>query len=620
MRENEKQLRVISSVLDAFRVTLEDINASVKELQYQNATPHAKDLANFDFVANLNAMVGAVKTAQSNAQELEDLRAENTALKAKWDIVQSAILTATGSTAPSPTLPASHGNSLGKRKRDSNVSKTISGGTSNPASQSKPFWLENSSSSAQIPTPQSSAHSDPQSQGASNSSRNASPDDALDGPDLPHSPQNCKKPKAAEAPTVRQPEKKQQQVALSSQLLKNLSPAVRFALGDASFDESLTDAGALNAGDQRPLSNSVPKMDSSQLSSGQDEQPSTLAGNGIQTAEDEAQPYVGDDTAVPDDDDAAVPDDGARLRGISDEPPMEVNAIATTANRFSMGESVEFSGDEEGPGFEQPEDQTSSEARQSSPVNVGKGKQQGRASSTPDDASIQSAPARRTRSKTQAASTASTRRKTIEFNVVSAKDKRSVAPEPPPSRRILPRRISSDQTGRFEHATPETVEAELIELEKPKGPRQYKTHYLQTGTKLLNNELKELGLEEWINKDKNDPEYKQLVQEARDRKREQTKLAALARRGVSVPGADMDEALRRSTPSLEEALQQAQALADATTKQIMASRKDPAETTGPARQVANVDPISKRRKSKADREEKIRKRDELAKAAMEIDD
>ncbi|KIW65572.1 hypothetical protein PV04_07819 [Phialophora macrospora] len=613
MRENEKQLRVISSVLDAFRVTLEDINASVKELQYQNATPHVKTSTDIDFIGNLHAMVGALKTAQSNAQELEDLRAENTALKAKWDIVQSAITTAAGSTAPSFSSTASYGNSLGKRKRDSNASKTTSSGPSISASQPRPFWLGNSSSSTQIPTPQSSTHSDPQSHGTSNSSRNATPDDAHDEPDLPRSPQNGKKPTASTAPSLRQPEKKQQ-VAVPSQLSKNLSPAVRFALGDASFDDSFTGPGASDAEDDEPLSNSVPKPDTSQSSSGQDEQPSTLAGNGMQTAEDEPQPYVDDDTAVR--------DDGVQLRGISDEPPMGVKPIETTANRFAMGESVEFSGDEEGAALEQPEDQASAEARQSSPANVDKDKQvQARETSTPDDTSIQSAPARRTRSKTQAASTTSTRRKTIESAVISVKDRRSVAPEPPSSRRILPRRISSDQTGRFEHATPETVEAELIELEKPKGPRQCKTHYMQTGTKLLHNELKELGLEEWINKDKNDPEYKQLVQEARERKREQTKLAALARRGVSVPGADMDEALGLSTPSLEEALQQAQALADATTEQIVASGKYPAKTTEPARQAAvDVDPISKRRKSKADRQEKIRKRDELAKAAMEIDD
>ncbi|OCT49207.1 hypothetical protein CLCR_04687 [Cladophialophora carrionii] len=598
MRENEKQLRAISAVLDAFRSTLEDVNASVKELQSQNATPHAGNSTNVDFVASLHAMVGALKSAQSNAQELEELRAENTTLKAKWDIVQSAITTAAGSEIPSISSTALHANSLGKRKRNSNVSKPASTGPSNPTSQPKPFWLRNSSSSVQVLTPQSSTHSDLQSQDTSNSSRNATPDDAHDG-----SPHNSKKPKAATAPRSHQPEKKQQ-VAVSSQLSTGLSPVERFARGDASFDDSLAGAGASDAEEQQRHSSSVPTMDSSQSPSAQDEQPSTLAGDGMQTAEN----------------DNTVPEDGAQLGGLGDEPPVDVNTIETTANRFAMGESVEFSGDEEGPGPEQYEGPTSSEARQSSPVNVDQAQQvQARDTSTPDDASVQSAPAKRTRSKTQAVSTASTRRKTIEFAIVSVKDRRSVAPEPPPSRRILPRRISSDQTGRFENSTPETVEAELIELEKPKGPRQYKT-YVQTGTKLLNIELKELGLEEWIDKDKSGPEYKRLVEEARERKREQTKLAALASRGVSVPGADVDEALRLSTPSLEEALQQAQALADATNGRSTAASNGPAKTTEPARQAANAGPISKRRKSKADRQEEIRKRDELAKAAMEMDD
>ncbi|EXJ57016.1 hypothetical protein A1O7_07360 [Cladophialophora yegresii CBS 114405] len=611
MRESEKQLRAISAVLDAFRGTLEDINASVKELQSQNTISSTGNSAGGDFVANLHAMARALNAAQSNEQELENLRAENTTLKAKWDIIQSAITTAAGSEPPSSSSTALHGNSLGKRKRASNVSRTGSTGRSNPTSQPKPFWLRNSSSSAQVPTPQSSTHSDFQSQDTSNSSRNATPDDAHDEPNLPCSPQNSKKSKASVAPRLHQPEK-QQQVAVSDEHSKGLSPAERFALGDVSFDDSLTSAGASDGEEQRGSSNSVPMMDPSQSPSAQDDQPSNLADDGMQAAENESQPYA--------DNDATNPKDGAQLSGIGDEPAMDVSPTETTANRFSMGESVEFSGDDEGQGVDQYEDLSSSEARQSSPVDVNKDKQtQASDTSTPDDASVQSAPAKRTRSKTQAVSTASARRKTIEFAVVSFKDRRSVAPEPPASRRILPRRISSDQTGQFEHATPETVEAELIELEKPKGPRQYKT-YVQTGTKLLNIELKELGLEEWIDRDKTGPEYKRLVEEARERKRQQTKLAALASRGVSVPGTDMDEALRLSTPSLEEALQQAQALADATNGGLPITVKGPAKTTEPARQAVSVGPISKRRKSKAHRQEEIRKRDELAKAAMEMAD
>ncbi len=311
------------------------------------------------------------------------------------------------------------------------------------------------------------------------------------------------------------------------------------------------------------------------------------------------------------------------------ELPMDVDTAGTMGDDLPIGDTVEFSDDEEarppsseGPpvrqsaGHLQPELSSvlSPEAHGNRTTDIEKDDPvQVLDPSTPDKALTQSAPSKRTRSKTKAASTASSRRKTTGSDFV--KDVRSAAPEPRSLRRIQPLRMNHDKSGQFEHATPETVEAELLELEKPKGPKQYKPA-VQTTTKLYHLELKELGLEEWIGKDKNLPEYKQVVAEARERKREQKKHAAFASHGITVPGANMDELSLPSTPSLPEASQQAQALADRLNEQMVATRMIPAKTAAAAKRAAGDGSVGRRRKSKAQREELRRKGDELAKAAM----
>ncbi len=286
MQENENQLRVMSSVLDAFRGTLDDINTSVKEIKSQNSTPRVENPTRMDFMANLHSMINAMKTAQSIAQENEELRAENEAIKARWDFVQSAMATASGTPAPATSAPTSHKNSLGKRKRDGDITGATIGGPSNPALQPRSFSLGN----AQVPTPQSSTYS--QSQETSNDSRSPSPEEAYAEPDRQHASQSNKEPEAPETRTpsvpLSQQVGKKQRLSDLSQPAKNVSPGVRFALGDgpeegqrASSDLSIDEDGRRH---------SAPRLaEESSFMPAQDESASNPAESPTESLEEELQ-------------------------------------------------------------------------------------------------------------------------------------------------------------------------------------------------------------------------------------------------------------------------------------------------------------------------------------------
>ncbi|KAJ9615810.1 hypothetical protein H2200_001887 [Cladophialophora chaetospira] len=602
MQENENQLRVVSSVLDAFRGTLDDIKVSVKDIQAQNSTPYIDNPAQFDFMTNLHSMINAMKTAQSNAQELQELRLQNEELKAKWSIVQSAMATASGAAATIPSATISHRNSLGKRKRDSDIIKSTPDGRANPPPRQQSFLL----GETQVPTPQSSTYS--HSQDTSNGSRSPTPNNAQLVPNSHDVPQKSKRSKA----TPSQQAGKRQPLSGQQPPTASLTAAVRFAQGDGSSGGGPEPrVGALIDQGKTQHSTTTPPEQSSETSNRE---------SLVSTPDEDATEAMNVEPRLQADDEGYSFGDDA-------EPPMDVGAAETRVDRLPIDNGVEFSDDEEarpsssdGAAMGHYEDPLSLEASGTIVVNNEKSNPMpAPPESTPVNNSAKSAPASRTRSKTKAtkASKVSTRRKTTGSDFVSAKGSRSLAPEPPPTRRLLPRRMTSaDKSGQFEHSTPDSVEAELIALEKPKGPRQYKPP-VQTTTKILFEELKDLGLEEWIDKDKNDPEYKKIVDEARTRKREQTRLAALASRGVAVPGVNMDEiSPQPSTPSLDDALQQAQALANATIENIVPTKKVHPRTTAAALRAHGDGSAGRLKKSRAERNEEIRKRDELAQAAM----
>ncbi|RMZ86512.1 hypothetical protein DV736_g6260, partial [Chaetothyriales sp. CBS 134916] len=74
----------------------------------------------------------------------------------------------------------------------------------------------------------------------------------------------------------------------------------------------------------------------------------------------------------------------------------------------------------------------------------------------------------------------------------------------------------------------ERGESPFGDIKEPKDKRIT----LQTTERLLNEELMELGMEEWIGKDKNTKAYRQIIGKARAERRERKKQEALAKAGV----------------------------------------------------------------------------------------
>lgn len=145
---------------------------------------------------------------------------------------------------------------------------------------------------------------------------------------------------------------------------------------------------------------------------------------------------------------------------------------------------------------------------------------------------------------------AAPRRRAADRDIVYYIDpQRSMAPEPNPfqtRRRTLPPSDSQRPRPSMEKAillTPDTFE-EKFGQRKPKEPKVR----LQTTEKILNLELEELGLAHFIGKDKNDPEYRQAVDEARARKREQNRIKMLAERGLNVGMSSSAGAGERTRP------------------------------------------------------------------------
>ncbi|KIY03567.1 uncharacterized protein Z520_00258 [Fonsecaea multimorphosa CBS 102226] len=594
--EHDTQIRAISSVLETFRETLDEIKTSIEELKSQISPPRLDKPTQIDFAGGIHTTIMTLKSAQANAQELEELRAENAALRAKWDIVQSAMLSATGQPTPSSSFEVPRSSSLGKRKRDSDIPRSRSMVPSVAAIQTRSSYLEAVSSSTQMPTPQSSNHSDRQSADDATSSRISTPEQGLGSLNSHNIPNHgdqymTQNNDSSESSSLRRslrnclpPDHDQHTDTASSAVRPN-------SLGTPEVDTQATSM-ALNVHEtqQQPMTGLV--EDSLQSSSqGDESQESMLVGTVPGSQNDEAQPQEIKE--------AAGREDNGRLLDSNEELPMDVDPLETSEIQSSIGKTVEAGDDNQsrsstsldvdGDGTTSLDTEPFSEA------------------SYVDDASDHSVPARRTRSKKKVKSTRSKTDCII--------DSRSVAPEPAAVRRVLPRRIVANQQPRFEHSTPESIEQELKELDGPKRPRQPKPH-IHTTTKILNKELKELGLEDWIERDKDDPEYKRVVEEARERKREQMRLAALAKSGINLPGADERT---ESAPTLEDAFHQA---ADALGVVNYEENGGKPFRVVSASQAAAKRALGtgERRKRREQREEEIRRRDMLAKQAMDMNE
>lgn len=139
---------------------------------------------------------------------------------------------------------------------------------------------------------------------------------------------------------------------------------------------------------------------------------------------------------------------------------------------------------------------------------------------------------------------------------------RSLAPEPTTRRRTLPRTMPSPEVGGIDLdnvciSTPASMENQQLDVPK-KSPKPV----LQSTEKILNLELKELGLEEWIGKDKqNNAEYRKAIGAARAKKREENKRAKLVTLGFTTAAFSDDppQSDPVSTPAEEPLLNSTQA-------------------------------------------------------------
>lgn len=124
--------------------------------------------------------------------------------------------------------------------------------------------------------------------------------------------------------------------------------------------------------------------------------------------------------------------------------------------------------------------------------------------------------------------TRASRRRTTDGG--SDQQARSMAPEPQKRRRTMLLRSKTIDLEDAFVATPDTIAEVIANHGKPKPPKPK----IQTTEKILNKELKALGLEKWIGKDKQCREYRQEVSAARLKAREAKKAAALSGQKIGI--------------------------------------------------------------------------------------
>lgn len=518
-KEQDARIQALSDELDGFRDVLEDLRVTMGDLQAQATLRLPVGLDQNSLVSNLEHMITVTKNAFSMSSEIERLRTENEALKAKFDAI--------GASTAMPTAEAGGSNALGKRKRNGNIARPSHSQVNGIAMARTTTGYRDEALLKPILTPQSSIIS-----------------------------------------------------AHSSQT------SDRESIGEAS-QPGLTDTcpnGAVNNNDE---SDSV----------GVDSQ------------------VVSDTVSLSVDNNQVAADSARTAHSVQ-----STNTTSTSQIGY-----IEFSDDE-------PENRPPTQGEQPSLNEHGTTTRM----SSPDmggvDANTQSSPqnsqdidAARSEPETvfkrPRRTQRSTSRRVTDYELDHTT--RSLAPEPVVRRRTLPRRLEAGGMDHVQIVTPTTVEEQMSGTKRPRLDRA-----VQSTEKLLNLELTELGLEEWIPcKDKStNAEYKKAVETARVRQREKKKLETLASVGINL------------SPSSQQHVQTSDPL-DSTTEQVVhnaptSSGETPDRTnrtvtrapstvanksttgdTGMETPAAEDPGMMTRRK----RKDEIRRRDQLAKEALEMD-
>lgn len=549
-KRRDAQIQALAEELASFRGDLDDLRATAGDLQAQVQThlPAAPDQTSF--VSNLEHMCTLTKNVFSMSSEVERLRAENEALRAKLDGIKSP---------PGMSIAESRdSNALGKRKRNSGVAKSSRSHSNAINTNRSTSVYHDQASTRPILTPQSSIVSRHSSQASEQ---------------------------------------------------EDLGAASEEAAMDICFNGGVNDDGE---------------------------------GNMVDSASQDVT-----DTLLPDQEPVIQESDEAPE--FAEKEPVGLDRSTTTRDVQGPedGEAshlayIEFSDEDElpsrpsktgtRPGTESNDTATEYQPLEGGGVDVD-------TNGPLDDQEDAPAPSAELETvfKRPRRTMRSTSRRLTDYEL--EQNARSLAPEPVVRRRTLPRRLD---VGGMEHVrivTPTSLADEMNGIKKPRAER-----IMQSTEKILNHELTELGLEEWIGlKDKStNAEYKKAVDEARIRQREKKRLAMLAKVGINLsPGSQQPRP--PSSPAMDTILDERDQTDNTSPGEAMVGISDPilltdrAQVDQPATQEPPAVKNKRGRKSetvemlpeeedpgmvtrrKQRRQEEIRRRDLLAQEALERD-
>lgn len=576
LRQQDTQIRLLTALLETLQSTVEDLKKSMRELQAQKTGARNGITEDDDAMNALESMLKDMRHSETSRAELDKLRAENNMMRVRLEDSEPSTRASTGSPNTSSML--------GKRKRYDGLPRSGACKSRGSAVHGSPSFHETSSLN-QMPTPRSSNPSDNQSQGASTPSRDLTPEEHHDV--LPQPSDEAEPHLGSPAdPVTEQGEGDSN--AQDQVYALDADPAAQFSTRDEPTMEH--SSGVAEGETSLPRVSTPPMNEESSFDNGDGQ----------------------DDTEMP------QSDINKDMRTETDTVEVVPAHIVTICS--PPADNVEFSDEEHEnvPTWQIRDGRETHDHTASSIVPPNSGNEPVHH------------PEPRTRRQTRRSSAA----KRVAETATNGRD---AAPEPAPIPRTIPRRLEMD--GFAKVVTPESLQEKEALKNSGRKPKR-----MQHTTKMLHRELIELGLQEWIYKDRKCAEYREIVSEARKRKREENKLAKLVNAGANVDvvaataGTDdlpsPSDLIQRSFGSLDEAFQAAtEALLDGDTGRLKAmetvhpprsnsvdlkiSNAQPTDTGGTDRSVSLEERELARLKQ---RQEEIRRRDQLAKEAMEMSD
>ncbi|KAK6367883.1 hypothetical protein LTS17_010035 [Exophiala oligosperma] len=605
IQQQDTQVRLLTTLLETLRGTMDDLKTTMREMQSRNAVVRNDDTRSNEITNSPRSPYQGTRSISSNEIDVDRLRTENSAIKARLEDLET--------TRDRSLKDIDASTVLGKRKRRSTLTNPRAPTPLDPTNRYTDSSCQNELSSTQMPTPQSSNSIDTRSFNESNISRSSSPLEAQTGMALQRAPQASEELGSVEhhayAPTA---------LGERSQTEKHSDRSEKVVIEAGSDIPAKRKPNSSHAA-KGPKGATSPTVKTSHKSNGDL--------SGLRDASQTLQ-------INPEDCDPSLQDSDVEVVDLEASAPQQSGADNVEFSDDDNGEEVEFQSPNGTSALQQNEKQVVSFI-----VNNPSSNQDAQVSHTdpPEDGSeVQSGHDLRPRTRRSLVYRRSAepvpveletnkrprRRRSTQKPIDSPVEGRSVAPEPAALPKLVPRRLPHEP---FAITTPTSYDQEMTR-KKAKLPKPR----IQYTTKILLKELKDLGLEEWVDKDRNNPEYRAAVAQARNRQRELNKTAQMMRYGIGengepvpmTPGQvqqgplSLDEAFKLATDAmlvngsgeLKSGIEIGQPL-QAGAPLIPAIQQN---TNSPAPAVAV--PTTARKQ----REEEIRRRDRLAKAAMEM--